>query len=556
MNNWKRKGIAVIIVSLFAFLLLIIREWNITSALMICPKESIMLKGKTQKVWHSLHRPLSWSVEDPKILKVDKKGNITALSAGETMLHAKYWYKEVKCPITVEDPTLNFDHLQLQMGQRIGVWMEHTSFKPTVSLSGDSITYEDGMITARHPGNSTLTFSIQDLKKECQITVKQPIVKDYSCKKGKVIKPILEDAPIWEVPTWKVENKQIAKIEKSKVKGLNVGVTKLSTKIGGDTYESTLKVLGKVHLSIESKDILLGKKEKVSIKGYIPGYKVQWENANPLPNGQAEIEGKQRGELTLKATVDTGIQKEKVEKTIHVLDKKLNITNWKGEEGDSFTLTMQDAQNPTYQYNTTFLSLKGNTFTAKKACSTIIHVIDGETDLVCQVQISPKKVPAPGNSEFLNQLSSMGDKIWDNGLSYSRNASSRPFAEASNYNCAIYVCWTLQEMGLIPEDKFFWFNEHPHGSGFDYMQNHPETFTILHPNCSIMECDDIQVGDICGFTINGYAPHTAVFAGWENEHPVWYSGGSGDSKHGNFGPSRHSYYEQNNDTIYTIVRLK
>ena len=162
--------------------------------------------------------------------------------------------------------------------------------------------------------------------------------------------------------------------------------------------------------------------------------------------------------------------------------------------------------------------------------------------------------------DFYAALKDMGEKIQNADLPYNGNAGGKTFRKAKDFNCALFVSWTLQELKLLPEGKTFWFDDKGHGSGYKYIEKHKEKFEIYHPNCPITNSSLVKPGDICGMKINGYAPHTAVFAGRDSKgHMLWYSAGRTDFKKmakKGFKPVRFKYYEQNKDMLYTIVRIK
>ena len=161
--------------------------------------------------------------------------------------------------------------------------------------------------------------------------------------------------------------------------------------------------------------------------------------------------------------------------------------------------------------------------------------------------------------DFFVSLKSMLEYFHKHNMKFSRNGGGKTLKGSKGFNCATYVSWTLQEMGLIPKGKTMWFSKKPHGAAYDYIKDHPEKFKILHPDQPVKKCPDLKPGDICGFTINGYAPHTTVYAGTDDKgHPLWYSGGGDYRKmrENGFQATRFKYYEQNNDIIYTIVRIR
>ena len=162
--------------------------------------------------------------------------------------------------------------------------------------------------------------------------------------------------------------------------------------------------------------------------------------------------------------------------------------------------------------------------------------------------------------DFYEALKDMGRKIHSSGLKYNGNAGHKTFEGADDFNCALYVSWTLQKLKLIPSGKTFWFDDKGHGGGFSYMKKDSDRFEIYYPRVPIHSSALLKPGDICGMKINGYAPHTAVYAGRDGKgRMLWYSAGRTDFRKmakKDFKPIRFKYYEQNNDTLYVIVRIR
>ena len=183
-----------------------------------------------------------------------------------------------------------------------------------------------------------------------------------------------------------------------------------------------------------------------------------------------------------------------------------------------------------------------------------------ESPFVSAETSTEKKEKKIREEDFYEALKEMGRKIHNSGLTYNGNAGYKTFEGARDFNCALYVSWTLQELKLLPSGKTFWFDDKGHGGGYQYMKEHDERFEIYHPNIPIHSSALLKPGDICGMKINGYAPHTAVFAGRDDKgHMLWYSAGRTDFRKmvkKDFKPIRFKYYEQNNDMLYTIARIR
>lgn len=115
-------------------------------------------------------------------------------------------------------------------------------------------------------------------------------------------------------------------------------------------------------------------------------------------------------------------------------------------------------------------------------------------------------------------------------------------------NCACYVSYGLQQIGILPKGTTFWLDSSMHGKGA----------SILKKKCSVAypkktwKSAGLKKGDICGFTNK---PHTMVYAGKSAKgYPLWYSSGGSDTKPKNYGPKRKKSYE--NRKIMVRIRLK
>lgn len=116
-------------------------------------------------------------------------------------------------------------------------------------------------------------------------------------------------------------------------------------------------------------------------------------------------------------------------------------------------------------------------------------------------------------------------------------------------NCATYVSYTLQVMGLLKPGQVFWCNDGKvKTKGFGTMKQLKKIATITHPNKSPKKAG-IKKGDICGYS---NPPHTQIFAGWKNGNALWYSFGGSDV--GKKLPRKRGKY--NTKKIDTIIRLK
>ena len=199
---------------------------------------------------------------------------------------------------------------------------------------------------------------------------------------------------------------------------------------------------------------------------------------------------------------------------------------------------------------------------------------------------------APTHDGWIASLKDMLLKFKKNGFSYNNGSAQTSYNKAIKnnkkyFNCATYVSLTLQQMGVLTEGNAAWFNmkggndASKTSKGYTEMKANKKRYQIIKTKdlkinnkgagkdksmVQLLKAGILKPGDICGFSINGYAAHTAVFAGKTSAgNAKWYSGGNGDWKNmfanGKDGkltvkPKRFGYYEQSNDYLGIIVRLK
>ena len=136
-------------------------------------------------------------------------------------------------------------------------------------------------------------------------------------------------------------------------------------------------------------------------------------------------------------------------------------------------------------------------------------------------------------------------------VKYSANHACKSLASAlknKRTNCATFVSFGLQSIGVLPKGKYIWLDTKIHGSGSSIIRKKAK---IAYPRKS-WRYAKLKKGDICGFANK---PHTMVYAGKSKQgFPLWYSAGGSDVKAKNYGPKRKKSYEKRK--IYVRIRLK
>ena len=160
---------------------------------------------------------------------------------------------------------------------------------------------------------------------------------------------------------------------------------------------------------------------------------------------------------------------------------------------------------------------------------------------------------------FLEILNRMGKEMAKMGFRYSTSNLPLTYAKAKQVkktDCAHYVSYAMQELGLLPYGQYIWLNKHINGNGASAVKN-SSVLKVTYPNKLPKDCGLVP-GDIVGYgyTVNGVeGQHTQVYAGKNSlGQMVWYSGGTSDVNGGNFGPKVKPSYA--NRKVNVLIRIK
>ena len=123
-------------------------------------------------------------------------------------------------------------------------------------------------------------------------------------------------------------------------------------------------------------------------------------------------------------------------------------------------------------------------------------------------------------------------------------------------DCAHFVSYGLQALGLLPSGKYIWLNKKINGNGANYVRTSGKYY-IGYPNKYPKDMN-LKVGDICGwgYTINGVTgQHTQVYAGKDSKgNYLWMSGGTSDVNGKNYGEKQKPSYMKRKVNVW--MRLK
>ena len=124
-----------------------------------------------------------WSSSDEKIAKVDKTGNIEAISAGEAVITAKAGEKTATCKVTVNIPikSIYLNKTSIELNAIGDSYQLNASYYPSDADGATTWKSDDegiasvdqtGKVTAVGKGTTTITVSCGDVKDTCTVVSK------------------------------------------------------------------------------------------------------------------------------------------------------------------------------------------------------------------------------------------------------------------------------------------------------------------------------------------------------------------------------------------------
>ncbi len=165
----------------------------------------------------------TFSSSDSKIASVSSGGKITAKKAGNATITAKAKNAEAICRITVNKTTirLNKTKLSLENGSSFRLHATvSTGHKITWKSGKKSIASisENGVVTAKKPGSTTVTATADKTSVTCKITVLNPKVTlsrtTASCYRNQTIK-LSVTSTSKSKPKWKSSKKSVASVDEN-----------------------------------------------------------------------------------------------------------------------------------------------------------------------------------------------------------------------------------------------------------------------------------------------------------------------------------------------------
>lgn len=162
-----------------------------------------------------------------------------------------------------------------------------------------------------------------------------------------------------------------------------------------------------------------------------------------------------------------------------------------------------------------------------------------------------KVAPSAKADKLISSLKAIAVKLKKTPMKWANSPGTITLAQSlkkHRINCACYVSYGLQDIGVLSKGKTIWLDKKIHGKGAAQIKKKAK---VAYPR-KIPAKAGLKKGDICGFA---KAPHTMVYAGKDKAgHLLWYSAGGSDVKPKNYGPKRKNHYE--NKKVMVRIRLK
>ena len=162
-----------------------------------------------------------FSSSDSAVASVNTYGMITAKKAGTAMITARIANGEASCRVTVEKTVITFQQ------KTVSLENGYTAQVRAVASTGHPITYksskpsvasvdQNGVVTAKKPGETVITATADKTAETCKVTVRQPTVRlnrtTASLYRNETVR-LSVSSTSKSIPKWKTSKKSVAVVD-------------------------------------------------------------------------------------------------------------------------------------------------------------------------------------------------------------------------------------------------------------------------------------------------------------------------------------------------------
>lgn len=194
---------------------------------------------------------VTYHSKKPSVATIDENGLITAIKPGSTTITLKADQTNLNVRVIVKKPTLTLNRKQASIyrNSTARLFCEVSSHKtPSYKSSKPSIATvdENGVITGKKHGTTTITASVDGVRVSCKVIVMKPEIElsdtEITLNKGDTYL-LTADVSSGNTPTWSVSNSKIIKVQDGKVQALSKGTAYVYVTEDGTKVRCKVKVL-------------------------------------------------------------------------------------------------------------------------------------------------------------------------------------------------------------------------------------------------------------------------------------------------------------------------
>ena len=230
-----------------------------------------------------------WTSSSSKIASVNKLGKITAKKAGTATITAKIKGAKASCKVTVKKTKISIGKVTpIERGETMKLTATTSNnSKVTWKSSKKSIATidENGTLTGKKPGVTTITASADGSKATCNFTVKSPTLQLDKTKitlyRSQTAKLTAKVSSLVN-PTWKTNKKSVAVVDDAgTITAIKHGTATVKATVDGVSKTCEVVVEQPV-ITLDTSEFYLEKGDTATITANVSsGNQPKWSTSNP-----------------------------------------------------------------------------------------------------------------------------------------------------------------------------------------------------------------------------------------------------------------------------------